>query len=217
MTLIPGFPPPGAYAVADPFEPWRASYWTVSSQEGLKAWPTAAAGKYGPQRPPKGAPGGSIEQRRDAIRFWRGHVEEYRVAVLKAIAADPAGAAARFARETERCSACRSPLKAGELPDSAAAGRGRVPEELTGERRDQMIADLRRAGHPEALIAQAFKIGAKSVNRAARRAGIGAPLKPRATARQQAERPVQDRRSVNAWNTERPGPRCAVEGWQEAS
>lgn len=177
MPLIPDYPPPGAFAIQDPYEPWRVSYWTVG--EGLKPWPSGARGKYGPLRPPRTSPGSSAEQRRDAMAYWRAQTEEYRVAVLKAIAADPAGAAARFTRETERCASCRSVIRAEDLPDSAAAGRGRAVEVLTDEQRDAMAVDLRRAGHPEALIAQALGIGTTRINRVARRAGVGAPLRPR--------------------------------------
>lgn len=116
------------------------------------------------------------------VKFWRARLEEYRLEVLRRIAADPAGAAARWTRETERCAKCRGFHHAEQLPDSAASGRGR-DEELTDEQRDAMAVDLRRAGHSEALIAQGLGIGAKRVNRAARRAGIGAPLRPRNGAR----------------------------------
>ena len=79
-----------------------------------------------------------------------------------------------------RCTACRRYHRAEDLPDSAAAGRGRADEEpLTAEQRRQMVADLRRAGHPEKLIAQFLGISPSTVNTNARRSGIGAPLRPK--------------------------------------
>jgi hypothetical protein len=175
------FPPDGAFAVDDPYLRGAVSYWVLRG-DGLEAWPIGSGSKYGPPRPPRTTPGGSAGQRRDAMKLWRCAAEEYRLEILQRIAANPAEAAARFTRETDRCAACRSYHRAEDLPNSAAAGRGRVEELLTVEVRDAMIADLRRAGHPEALIAQALGIGAKTVNRAARRSGIGAPLRPRKSA-----------------------------------
>lgn len=175
------FPPDGAYAVDDPYMPGATSYWILRGK-GLEAWPISDARKYGPPRPPKNAPGTTVEQRRDEVKFWRVQLEEYRLEVLRRIAADPAGAAARWTAATERCSQCRGFQHAEQLPDSAAAGRGR-DEELSDEQRDTMAVDLRRAGHPEQAIAQALGIGTTRVNRVARRAGIGAPLRPKSGAR----------------------------------
>lgn len=168
--MMNDYPPSGAYAVDDPYLPGSTSYWAVK-ENGLEAWPLGSGGKYGPLRPAKGAP-------RDEVKFWRGQLEEYRLEVLKRIAADPAEAAARFTAATDRCARCRRFHHAEELPDSAAAGRGRVADELADERRDVMAVDLRRAGHPEALIAQALHMNQKRINRLARQAGIGAPLRP---------------------------------------
>ena len=169
------YPSPGAYAIDDPHQPWRASYWTVG--DGLRPWPTGA--QYGPPRPPRKAPGGSLEQRRDEMKLWRAQVEEYRLEVLKRIAADPAAAAARFTRQTERCASCRCYHRAEDLPESAAGRRDPTREPLTAEQRRAMVADLRRAGHPEKLIAQFLGISPGTVNKDARRSGIGAPLEPR--------------------------------------
>jgi hypothetical protein len=158
-------PPPGAYAIDDPYEPWRVSCWTVDDVNALAAWPVAARGKRGPQRPPRTTPGGSLEQRREAMAAWRAEVEAYRLTVIAAIGIDPEAAAARFVRETERCPRCLSVHRAAD------------EEPLTREQRQAMVADLRRAGHPEALIATALGTSAKTVNRDARRAGIGTPLR----------------------------------------
>lgn len=49
------FPPNGAYAVEDPYLPGTTSFWILRGN-GLEAWPTGSAGKYGPPRPPKNAP-----------------------------------------------------------------------------------------------------------------------------------------------------------------
>lgn len=174
---MPDFPPPGAYAIDDPERPGTVSYWLLRGN-GLEAWPSGAGSKYGPPRPPRTSPGSSAAQR-DEMKLWRCSIEEYRLEVLKRIAADPAEAAARFTRQTGRCAACRRYHRAEDLPDSAAAGRGRGDgEPLTAEQRQAMVADLRRAGHPEALISQLIGVSPKAVNRMARRAGIGAPLRP---------------------------------------
>jgi len=165
------FPAPGAYGIEDPHRP-GISYWVVG-EKGLTPFPLTA--KYGPQRPARNAPGTSVELRRDQVRWWKGQVEEYRLEVLKRIAADPAAAAAKWTKGTERCSACRALFRAGELEDSAAA----VEEPLTGEQRDAMAVALRRAGHPEQVIAAALGMSPTRVNRVARRAGIGAPLRPK--------------------------------------
>jgi hypothetical protein len=173
------FPPYGAYAVRDPFQFGTVSYWILRGN-GLEAWPIGSAGKYGPPRPPRTSPGSSAEQRRDTRAYWRDQVQQYRLAVLKAIAADPAAAAALWTKSTDRCAACRRFHRPEELPDSAAAGRGRTDEEpLTAEQRRAMVADLRRAGHSEKLIAQFLGISPGTVNKDARRSGIGAPLRPR--------------------------------------
>jgi len=169
------FPAAGAYCIDDPHQPGKLSYWVLRGH-GLEAWPTAASGKYGPPRPPRTMPGRTVEQRRDEMAWWRASVEEYRLEVLRRIAADPAAAAARWTRETERCSSCRRLHRAEDLPDTAAETAG---EKLTAEQRQAIVADLRRAGHPEKLIAQLLGMSAKVVNRDARRAGIGAPLRPR--------------------------------------
>lgn len=172
------FPPSGAYAVADPYRPGTLSYWVLRGN-GLEAWPTGARGKYGPPRPQRAVPGRSADQRRDEMAWWRTQVEEYRLEVLKRIAADPHAAAARFAQSTERCAGCLSLHHAEDLPESAAAGAPTARQKLTAEQRQAMVADLRRAGHPEAPIAQALGIGTKTVNTDARRAGIGTPLRPK--------------------------------------
>lgn len=177
------YPPPGAYIIEDPYLPGTASCWTIDADAGLEPWPLAAKGKYGPPRPARSTPARSVEQRRDVMNYWRAQVEVYRLEVLTRIAADPAGAAARFAQTTERCPRCR---RAQELPAAARTTPGREP--LSAAQRDAMVVDLRRAGHPEALIAQALGIGSKTVNRAARKAGIGAPLKPRPAATLKAGR-----------------------------
>ena len=172
------FPPNGAYCIPDPHRPGTLSYWRLRGN-GLEAWPTGARGKYGPARPARSVPGRTAEQLRDETRLWRASVDDYRIQVLKLIAEDPAAAAARFALETERCPGCLVTRRAEELPGSAAAdgapGRGK----LTVEERQAIVADLRRAGHREELIARALGVAAKTVNRDARRAGIGAPLRPR--------------------------------------
>lgn len=175
----PGFPPTGAYAIEDPHEPWLLSYWKVGDH-GLEAWPIGSGSKYGPPRPPKSTPGGTPELRHDQLKYWRGRLTEYRDQVLLAIARDPDAAAARFVRNTDRCHRCRGYFHAEQLPESAATGRGRADEEpLTVEQRRAMVADLRRAGHPEKLIAQLLGISPGTVNTDARRSGIGAPLRPK--------------------------------------
>ena len=123
------FPPDGWYAIADPYRPGTVSYWQLRGN-GLEAWPTGAGSKYGPTRPPRTTPGGSAEQRRDAMRFWRAQVEEYRLEVLKRLAADPAAAAVAWTKATERCASCRRYHRAEDLPDSAAAGRGNACEPI---------------------------------------------------------------------------------------
>lgn len=176
------FPPAGCYAVEDPYLPGAVSYWILRGK-GLEAWPTGSAGKYGPPRPPKNAPGTTVEQRRDEAAFWRVQLEEYRLEVLRRIAADPAGAASRWTATTERCSKCRGFHHAEQLPDSAAAGRGRAGGLLTEDARAAIVVALRRVEFPEALISEALAMPPGAVNRAARKAGIGAPLRTKSGAR----------------------------------
>lgn len=118
MTAQPPYPPDGAYAIEDPELPGLLSYWVIRGN-GLEAWPIGSDGKYGPPRPPKTTPGGSPEQRKEAMRFWRARVKDYRDEVLLRIAHDPARGAARFVENTGRCHRCRAFFHAETLPDSA--------------------------------------------------------------------------------------------------
>jgi hypothetical protein len=105
----------GTYAIPDPDEPRRPTYWRVTNGK-IQPWPSGA--KYGPPRPPLTDPRPDPAIRAAQLAVWRTDIKQHRLRVIAAINADAPGAAARFTAGTERCSHCRRFFKQADLqPD----------------------------------------------------------------------------------------------------
>ncbi|MFD5788643.1 DUF6011 domain-containing protein [Streptomyces sp. NPDC127037] len=103
--------PEGYYAVLDPADPDRMSYWRrvhTPRQNALKAWPASAW--YGPPTPRrKDVPTERID-REAFIGEWTKTRRAYLDQVVAAITASPETAAGCFARFCIRCWSCGRPL-----------------------------------------------------------------------------------------------------------
>lgn len=107
---------PRYFAVLDPQQPDRMTYWRRTNGL-LKPWPLKA--KHGPilwTKPGPGhvhvtPPGLSGEQRREWVRGWYATVRgAWMRQVQDTIAADPSGCARRFAEFAIRCCVCARAL-----------------------------------------------------------------------------------------------------------
>lgn len=111
---------PEYFAVPDPSDPARMTYWRRSNGR-LQPWPAKA--RYGPALYRSDLPDGlDPQQRQQWIAAWaREHSLPWHAAVRAAIDADPDGCAARFAALTTRCCRCGKQLRD---PASKAYGVG---------------------------------------------------------------------------------------------
>lgn len=115
---------PEYFAVPDPADPARMTYWR--QQNGIrKPWPPKA--RYGPQLIRAEVPTDRYERHGFLLQWFDQVGTPWRLAVVAAIDADPAGCAARFAAFTTRCCQCGRRLK-----DPASKTYGIGPECRTG-------------------------------------------------------------------------------------
>ena len=93
------------YAVHDPADPSRITYWRETAQ-GRKPWPNKA--NYAPVLLKRDVPALLTRQDRRAwVNAWfREELPKWQAAIDAAIDADPVGARARFVAFTSRCCCC---------------------------------------------------------------------------------------------------------------
>lgn len=94
------------YAVYDPADPGRITYWRETPSGGRKPWPGKAS--YAPVLYKRDVPGElNKADRRAWINAWfREQQPKWYEAIDAAIDADPVAARARFASLTSRCCLC---------------------------------------------------------------------------------------------------------------
>jgi hypothetical protein len=134
----------GFYAASDPHQPSITTFWYVDSGE-LRTYPFGGGVRQAPL-PPK-LPAASRAERAELRDEWyRETYWPWKAAVADAIAADPAGAARRFADR----------YPDAMLPQTAAAARrGRAAEEERRRRFEAVwAASAARRGVPVARIAR---------------------------------------------------------------
>lgn len=133
---------PTYLAVPDPADPQRITYWRRTDR-GLAEWPRGA--RYGPRLTRADLPAGltPVQQREYASAWYQEQARPWHDAIIRALDADPAGCAARFAALTVRCYWC-----ARKLTDPTSKGLGRrprVPQRLGSTTR----ASASAAGHTD--------------------------------------------------------------------
>jgi hypothetical protein len=128
------------FAVPDPDDPPRMTFWQRHEAGILTPWPKNA--HYGPRAPfPTGR---SVREQLRAARWAAEHYRPWLSRIEAAIEADPTTAAARFVRVEVRCALCRRKLKTVR---SREYGIG--PEclgQLPAEQIEQLHAAVLRAG-----------------------------------------------------------------------
>lgn len=110
------------FAVADPTDPARITYWRRTNGK-LAPWPSRA--RYGPQLLRSDLPAGLAgQERQEWIQAWfRAHVTPWHTQVHATIDTNPETCAARFAAFTTRCCQCGRTLR-----DPASKAYGVGPE-----------------------------------------------------------------------------------------
>lgn len=135
---------PEYFAVPDPADPHRITYWRQTAHT-LTAWPPAA--RYHPLLLKSDVPAGLTGQaRREWLWAWaREHLHPWFDAVRFAIAADPHGCAARFAALHTRCCCCGRKLR-----DPASKTYGVGPECRDGWPAEVLSAMVEQVGRAHA-------------------------------------------------------------------
>ncbi len=145
---------PRYFAVADPVDPGRMTYWRRDGGGRYRPWPAKA--RYGPdlwRDPGEGRehviPAGLGDaDRKRWLLDWAGRVSgPWHAQVQAAIEADPAGAAARFAALRCCCACCGRKLK-----DPTGRTYGVGPECRDGWPADRLAAAVEAVGRAHAEI-----------------------------------------------------------------
>jgi hypothetical protein len=133
------------FAVPDPADPTRVTYWRRSADTRLHAWPAKA--RYGPRLLRSDVPDDlKGRERQDWIWAWsRGHITPWLLAVGDAINADPDGCAGRFAALTRCCCWCGR-----KLTDAASKTYGIGPECRAGLPDEALAALIEAVGRAHA-------------------------------------------------------------------
>lgn len=123
------------FAVTDPTDQRRMTYWRRGADDRLHTWPAKA--KYGPRLMKAAVPGRlKGRDRQEWIWAWgRQHITPWLLAVGEAINADPEECAARFAALTTCCCWCGR-----KLWDPASKTYGIGPECRAGLPDDALAA-----------------------------------------------------------------------------
>jgi hypothetical protein len=146
--------PEGRFAVPDPDDPGRMTYWRVESitvsgsKKELRPWPADV--RWAPLRPPY-PPDLDKEQRRQWSQDWYDDVYfGWKDAVIAAIAADPQTAADEFARSSPMAD-LPEPTKARARQRVRAKPMSRKARQVAAER--LMAEALRKVGMSERGVA----------------------------------------------------------------
>jgi hypothetical protein len=143
---------PEYFAVPDPTDPQRMTYWRQTDQR-FTAWPARA--RYGPRLLKSDVPAELTGRaRQEWIWKWAAdHLNPWFAAVRTAIADDPNGCAARFAALSTRCCWCGRVLK-----DAASKTYGVGPECRDGWPAEVLAAMVAAVGREHAAaIAAALR------------------------------------------------------------
>lgn len=164
-------PQPGHYAVPDPDHPDVTTYWAVAADGAVRDFPPGA--RWRPSPPPFNAP--DQETRAELRQQW--YDRQYfpwRRKVAEAIAADPAGAAARFAGRYPDPSAVPA-LKPPRRTSAPRLGRARYrpvrsPAEVLAadalsEAQALLAAAMSALGRSHAAIGQAMGVSEATARR----------------------------------------------------
>lgn len=138
---------PEYFAVPDPVDPQRMTYWR-QTEHSFTAWPPAA--RYQPRLLKSQAPAGLTGQaRREWVWAWAAqHLQPWFDAVRVTIAADSQECAARFAALHTRCCCCGRALR-----DPASKTYGVGPECRDGWPAEMLAAMVEAVGRVHAATA----------------------------------------------------------------